>query len=354
MTLILERHIAYLVRRHDCVVVPGFGAFLCQYYSARFDETGMTILPPGKRLAFNRWLIEDDGLLSASVARASGVSRSEAESMIKTEVDALLERLASGGTVSFGKLGLFVPDSQSGEIKFHPAGNIPGVDGPLYGLLPVKPALLPVVQPSTDGLCKPADSVCASDEVTEPKRIAWFPPQWRAYASGIVATLAVFFTLTFFIMSPIKIDKNTQSASIAPIAPIVMVAGTGCSSDVEENPIETAEEITEQDIDESPLVSVTAEEPAAIVADASVTPRIDDHAASSVRFNENDSYIVVIASFPTMTQAETFLKEKKKIKLGIINMDGRYRVYAATAVDYATANDMLRLVDQHDAWICRK
>ena len=73
-----------------------------------------------------------------------------------------------------------------------------------------------------------------------------------------------------------------------------------------------------------------------------------------IRFNDADPYFVIVASFPTMTQANSYVKSHPGSKLGILQMDGRCRVYAATGADYAMASSMTALVNEADAWICRR
>lgn len=357
---LLEKHISYLVRRHDCVVVPGLGAFLCQYYSACFDENGVSILPPGKKLAFNRWLSDDDGLLCSSVAEANSIPFSDAAGIIRREVEDIHDRLSEGESVTFGNLGTFFTESSSCEILFKCNDNLSGINGALFGLLPVTLSPLPDSQNQKILRGASSDGVENSDEDEEnSRRIAWFPPQWRAYASGIVAALAVFVTLIFFVMSPIRVDKYTHSASIAPINSVVQEQDVS-SGDV------LAEDIAPIVVEPSHLLSDvsddTVETITEVISDSDVVAENDatmtiDEAGSSVtdiRFSADDPYIVVVASFPTMSQAEIYMNDKGNMRLGVEHMDGRFRVYAATGNNYSTASKMIEFVGQADAWICRK
>ena len=45
----LEKHISELLYRYECVTVPGFGAFLTHYKSARLDVSQHAFYPPHKR-----------------------------------------------------------------------------------------------------------------------------------------------------------------------------------------------------------------------------------------------------------------------------------------------------------------
>src|SRR5690606_8086535 len=64
----LSNYIADLLYRYECVIIPGFGAFLTRSQSARIDESTHTFYPPSKVLSFNKQLQVNDGLLANYVA----------------------------------------------------------------------------------------------------------------------------------------------------------------------------------------------------------------------------------------------------------------------------------------------
>lgn len=41
----LSEHIEHLLRRHDCVALPGMGAFLAEYSPAKVDAAASVMLP---------------------------------------------------------------------------------------------------------------------------------------------------------------------------------------------------------------------------------------------------------------------------------------------------------------------
>lgn len=65
----LSIHIEYLLLRHDCVVVPGFGAFINARSEARVDSESGQVYPMMREVRFNSALVHDDGLLAGSFAR---------------------------------------------------------------------------------------------------------------------------------------------------------------------------------------------------------------------------------------------------------------------------------------------
>lgn len=102
----IEQYISDLLYRHECVILPGFGAFLTQYYPAQVHETTQAFYPPKKRLSFNANLIENDGLLGNYIARAQDVPYEEATAQIAIYVRQLWDELHKGATLELKNIGL--------------------------------------------------------------------------------------------------------------------------------------------------------------------------------------------------------------------------------------------------------
>lgn len=90
------------------------------------------------------------------------------------------------------------------------------------------------------------------------------------------------------------------------------------------------------------------------VAPAAVEMPRNDKA--TVRMNASDRYCLVVASLPSMALAEKFVSENKDANLAILDIDGKYRVYAATG---NTINEAIKGKDVAeiggrfaDAWVC--
>ena len=102
-TIIL--HIEYLLRRHECVVLPGWGAFIARRTPAYFyDKENSLMMPPSRRVAFNAELQEDDGLLASSLCRREKLTYGEAASYIRRQVEYINDLLLSDGEIPFGNL----------------------------------------------------------------------------------------------------------------------------------------------------------------------------------------------------------------------------------------------------------
>ena len=95
----LFRHIEYLLLRHDCVIVPGLGAFISASRPAKIDMQEGKILPPSKSLMFNQSVATDDGLLANSFARKTGMKFEEARQAVVHEVNDIKVCLRDNGMV---------------------------------------------------------------------------------------------------------------------------------------------------------------------------------------------------------------------------------------------------------------
>lgn len=119
----LENYISSLLYRYQCVVVPGFGAFLCQIKSASLQTESNTFLPPFKELSFNAQLDTNDGLLVSHMAQAEGLSYEETLEKVISESSRWKKSLKADKKLNFPELGSFRMN-QEGRISFEPTTRI--------------------------------------------------------------------------------------------------------------------------------------------------------------------------------------------------------------------------------------
>lgn len=118
----LSAHIHYLLYRHDCVAIPGFGAFLLSYKEAYFDEARQLYFPPSKRLSFNEQLQSNDGILASHLAKTHGTSYERAVMDMHQQTIAWKETVQKG-KLSIPTLGAFVLNSE-GNMVFTPESGL--------------------------------------------------------------------------------------------------------------------------------------------------------------------------------------------------------------------------------------
>lgn len=115
----LTLHIEYLLTRHDCVIVPGIGAFIATDTEASIDFDHGIISPRRREISFNGSVVTDDGLLSHSIARREHLSYEEAHCQLAAMTDKLRNDLQKEGEISLGMIGRLDMDSE-GFITFQP------------------------------------------------------------------------------------------------------------------------------------------------------------------------------------------------------------------------------------------
>lgn len=121
----MHRYIAYisdLLFLHDCVIIPDFGGFICNYQSACIDEKNGFIYPPSKTILFNRNLTLNDGLLANWIVCKENISYDKAIKQIEFFCEDLKIRLNQREKIDFGDIGSFYTDRRF-HILFEPTGK---------------------------------------------------------------------------------------------------------------------------------------------------------------------------------------------------------------------------------------
>jgi len=119
----ISSYIQDLLYRYECVVLPGFGAFLSQKQSAYIDDQSNEFFPPNKLISFNRQLIKNDGLLANYIAEVESVKYSVANNMIQEFVYDLENSLQNEAKAELANIGKLYLDSED-RLQFEPFTEI--------------------------------------------------------------------------------------------------------------------------------------------------------------------------------------------------------------------------------------
>lgn len=125
----ISKHIIELLHKHDCVIIPGFGAFLTKSIPASHDNNVFS--PPKKSVTFNGMLKENDGLLANEISAKENILYNDSLKQIKKEVKALLSSLKSD-KVEIDNIGVFQLNTEK-KIQFQPNKDA-NFDSNSYGL----------------------------------------------------------------------------------------------------------------------------------------------------------------------------------------------------------------------------
>lgn len=382
MNIIID-HLEYLLRRHDCVTVPGIGAIMVRQRAARFDSRNpLVLLPPARELAFNGALVESDGILETSVARRCGISFEAASRMVREEADSLLHQLRDFGALMLGHLGELT-FTRHQTIMFTPS-DASEWDFRYYGLRPLYLRNADsVIRASKAGSPEqvPATGDAPSDSNLALEVTPWVDdiPEEATPANGgltrkivgIAASLAVIVTLALFFINPIKIDNEPLKASIAPVGDAVVEvesAQTPLDDGELDSSVHDVASLGEASVDGVTVAADGVEKAHGVVESGASLPadrvetdvraeKVDEtqvKAETTVRFNISDPFCVIVASFPDESQAERYLAENRGKQLGVLPQDGKYRIYAATGDTYEAAAAQKALAGTPGAWICRR
>lgn len=206
------QHIQYLIVCHDCVVVPGLGAFVAQHIPASISHDGCSILPPSRELSFNPLLTHDDGLLVNSITRREGVSYECGRSAVGREVELINRRLRHEGTLLLDRIGTLTL-SDHGLMEFTPV-KVNGVANLAYrGLFEIAARPLAPLGAETE----PSDAmspVATAGRQSVRRRVRGV----MKYAASAVMLLG----LGAIMMTPVSVPENFSFASLKPTPPPVV------------------------------------------------------------------------------------------------------------------------------------
>jgi cell division septation protein DedD len=113
----IAEYISELLIEHDCVIVPDFGGFVCNYAPTGIDPVKHLFEPPAKRILFNKGLTRNDGLLAHHVSGKLKLSYSEALDSIAKEVKIYKEEIAKDKRLTLDNIGLLYID-EKGSLLF--------------------------------------------------------------------------------------------------------------------------------------------------------------------------------------------------------------------------------------------
>lgn len=277
-------HIEYLMLSNDCVVVPGFGAFIAQYTSSNNCAQNSTFTSPKRSISFNASINHNDGLLANSIAKKASIPYAEALKQIEKSTTICRQALSDGSEVPFGRLGFFISNAE-GHIEFIPFHHELANDD-FFGLQSFSFPTL------AERNAQVATEETVSETYSEPEinigRRNWFSHK----AVQIAASIVMLVCLTFALSTPIIVDKPThQLATLnvpTPTMPkhkVVKTEGISLQKQVEAG-------------------------------------------SEKKEANSNGRYAIIICSLKKQSQVAQYFQENKDINpANVIKKNGYYMIY---------------------------
>lgn len=184
--MIIEKHISALLYRYQCVTVPGFGAFITETVSARYNETSNTFVPPKKTILFNSLLQQNDGLLANHIALEERISFNEAVVLVNDQISLWKANLNSKEVIYLKNIGELSLNSEQ-KIQFEPVGSTNYLTSS-FGLTAVMATALTREQQPTE--VKVIELATATKN--KPRL------QWMRYAAAVVAAVGLYSSVSTY------------------------------------------------------------------------------------------------------------------------------------------------------------
>jgi hypothetical protein len=123
MTKDISVYIRELLFKHDCLIIPGFGAFIGNYFPSHVDRNEGLFYPPVRRITFNRHLTGNDGLLIGHISSHLNIPYVESRDIVNTWAEELRNKILAGNSVILDHLGTFSLNRE-GTIIFEPDSTV--------------------------------------------------------------------------------------------------------------------------------------------------------------------------------------------------------------------------------------
>lgn len=315
-------HITHLLFGHGNLVVPGLGTFVTVYKAAHYDATRQKFLPPVVYKILDPSLTIDDDTLVRSLMRRENMTEFAARRRMEIDISEIKRELEQTGCYSLGNCGELLFNSNNSNISYSDSARRTTSDAFSW---------LQELSAETISLTeeKPESTV------EEQRNNSMLRTASRA--ASYAATFALF-TLLAFIFSNIRhTESRSQMASIGIEQPSLPV-------------LALTENITDRNYAPESSLVLILNTPADGISDPEPkTPK---------RLQQTHRYFYIVASLANRSEAEKFISSNKSgLPLGILESDGRYRVYAASG---ETTGATLNAAKENGAkdnfgggWICR-
>lgn len=321
----LENYISKLLLSNDCVVVPGFGAFVARSFSAELNSATQMFLPPSRRLSFQPGLRSDDGKLIDSISRRESRNKDVIRLEISDIVSYWHKQLHRGERMRLDGLGMFYIDRQ-GQLQFKPQVDV-NFDVNHFGLGVFRASPLVIVRED--------QKVIPLHERKERSRT----PLWKVAAVAAGVSGLVFLGGS---KSDINISDNV-AGFMDLLSWTTPTESTISDVEVEATPDATTDLETEVEDVEVAIPSV----------EISTRP-------VPVKAVQKDTYYVIVGSFVEKANADDLYRElsQKGHSPEVLPFDGRFTKVAIAAFKSRNeAVSALRVYKndvQRGAWIYRK
>ncbi len=290
----IGRHIDYILQHAERVVIPGIGCVEAHVERAGYMPELSGWQSPRRTFTFDPARVSGDASIARSISRRDGVAQERAEQIVAESVARMQASLREEGSVALGHAGR-LSVLGDGTLSFRPSAE--AWLSPGYMWLP--DVAVPMIS------VKPDDEYETEEAGAE--RFDWSRALQRT--GRVAACLLVALVAGWVVMNNLDSDRPENYASIVSTSP------------------KTENLLPMPGASESTLVLVVNRHEDAYVP-------VEPEAAEAAPTGD---YLLIVASLNSQAEAEKFISRYPQLPLGIVNSDGRYRVYAADGASFAEA-----------------
>lgn len=404
----LARHIEYLLRDNDCVILPGFGGFIAHVVPAYYVGEDNLFYPPSRSISFNTSITMNDGLLIQSYMKSYNVDYAKATYLVDLAIEKLRDTLDEEGSITLPHIGTIKQDIHQ-AIQF--IAEPTGISSPLhFGLGAFTISTLAQMQSQSGEEAQQPKSVITQTERTIDVHIQ------KKTLRQIVSTAAIFLLLLMVTLpagdlkptdiaslhltdiiyepkanntaSPCSLPTDTIAESmqdtIIEVEENLVVAEVAKPEDetraelevivepktISEANIEASEETEEIEATETIEASqaneatnivkqpTTISEPTEVVVQPTevneptiATSNVEE--AKAIQPVSNKVYHVIVASLPNHRGAEEIIesyKSKGYSQASLVERDNRVRISLVNFTDKNEANNYLKTLRENEAF----
>ena len=379
----LARHIEVLLLENDCVIVPGLGGFIAHNKAAEFKDSANVFCPPVRTIGFNPQLIINDGLLAQSYMQAYDTDFPDASRKIESVVSQIKDSLYKNGQAELENIGTLYY-TMAGVYGFEPYQNA-FFSPSLYGLGSFSISPLSELKPVKETTVEPrimieTVSSCEEDRKEKAKQ-RHIIKRMAEHAVGIAAAVILFFVLSVPVENTYLDNSSYASLGAETMLDAIRSKSMATTSletkDIKQNnatnrrnnvntlrpvavksvKVEKTEPKASKEVKALPAVAkkevIKAE---SVKAETKSTKEVQKSKSS-----QNKGMFIIVASLPTMQDAEKELAKFKKQgyeEATILTSDNRYRIalysYTDKSKAYEKINELRKDEQFKTAWLLNK
>lgn len=379
----LARHIEVLLLENDCVIVPGLGGFIAHNKAAEFKDSANVFCPPVRTIGFNPQLIINDGLLAQSYMQAYDTDFPDASRKIESVVSQIKDSLYKNGQAELENIGTLYY-TMAGVYGFEPYQNA-FFSPSLYGLGSFSISPLSELKPVKETTVEPRIMIetvpsCEEDRKEKAKQ-RHIIKRMAEHAVGIAAAVILFFVLSVPVENTYLDNSSYASLGAETMLDAIRSKSMATTSletkDIKQNnatnrrnnvntlrpvavksvKVEKAEPKASKEVKALPAVAkkevIKAE---SVKAETKSTKEVQKSNSS-----QNKGMFIIVASLPTMQDAEKELAKFKKQgyeEATILTSDNRYRIalysYTDKSKAYEKINELRKDEQFKTAWLLNK